>query len=101
MLSKSEPSEESNNESDTHWNSPSGGECDLPRPSQVRDSQHECRLGRHARRTQAISDLNMKRAGKSKEFEQKQNDILALQACGNLPGWPFGETKPASPPNKF
>jgi outer membrane protein len=27
----------------------------------------------------AISDLNTKRAGKSKEFEQKQNDILALQ----------------------
>ena len=27
----------------------------------------------------AISDLNTKRAGKSKESEQKQNDILALQ----------------------
>jgi len=27
----------------------------------------------------AISDLNTKRAGKSKEFEQKRNDILALQ----------------------
>jgi len=27
----------------------------------------------------AILDLNTKRAGESKEFEQKQNDILALQ----------------------
>ena len=27
----------------------------------------------------AISDLNTKRTGKSKEFERKQNDILALQ----------------------
>jgi outer membrane protein len=27
----------------------------------------------------AILDLNTKRAGKSREFEQKQNDILALQ----------------------
>lgn len=26
--------------------------------------------------------------------------ILALQACGELPGWPFSPTKPAAPPNK-